>query len=555
VVALLLATAACGAVGGGGGADSAGAADRDAVADAASVADSPAGADGAPARDAEPLAFAFPPGFHFGAATSAHQVEGGQHNNWTQWETLPQFAGRTAAPSGRAVDHYRRYEEDLALAAGMGLDTFRLSVEWSRIEPRPGAWDAAAIAHYRDVVAAAQARGLRASVTLHHFTEPIWLADLADVTEPGYDTLCPSGPSAERRCWWTDPAAPVAFAAFCGQMAAALGDRVDEWMTFNELFGHWLNTAVAGEFPPGLGATTPAAIRADALPVLRALLAAHAACYRAVHAADQTDADGDGVAARVGLTTGTGAVRPADPGRPADVEAARQGESLATFLVFDAAHGGALDADFDTVAEEQHPEWAGTLDVIGLQYYASTVVLGLELLPPLWGVPCLNFADPFLVDLLARAGCPPPPTPDFPLGDEGEARLYGRQHDPEGLRTVLDALHARYPGVPIVITEHGFADDDRKRAASLIRHLAVAATAVADGIPLTGYYHWSLLDNFEWALGFDVRFGLVRVHYDDDLRREPTVAAEVYRAVTAARGIPRSLWERWGGSGAILVAP
>lgn len=556
LVALLLA----GCVGGGertpdvgppsdvAGALDAGAPDAGPAADTAADAAADTAADGGADGGA---VLAFPAGFRFGAATSAHQVEGGQRNNWTQFETLAAFAGRTAEPSGRAVDHWNRYAEDYDRAAWMGLDVVRLSVEWSRIEPVRGVYDEDALAHYGAMLDALRERGLHASVTLHHFTEPVWFADLERLPAPSYDTLCPEGPSDAHFCWWTNPAAPQVFGELCGRVAAAFGDRVDEWMTFNELFAHWLNTAVSGEFPPALSAADPAAIQRDALPVLRAMLDAHAACYRAIHAADRQDADGDGVAARVGLTTGTGAARPADPAREEDVEAARQAESLASFLVFDAVTEGRLDADFDTVAEEEHPDWAGTLDLLGLQYYASTVIVGLPLLPPLWGVPCLELADPALVDLLLRAGCPPPPTPDYPLGDEEGGAIYGRQHDPEGLRDVLDALAERYPGVPIVITENGFANHDVKRAASLVRHLAVARRAVADGVPLEGYYHWSLLDNFEWALGFAVRFGLVRVDFEDDLRRHPTAAADVYRAITAARGLPADLLERWGGTGAL----
>jgi len=504
---------------------------------------------GIPGTASPEAAMAFPEGFRFGAATSAHQVEGGQHNNWTLWETLPQFAGRTAEPSGRAVDHFHRFEEDLDLVRWMGLDTFRLSVEWSRIEPARRRYDAEALDHYRQVFQAARDRGIRLSVTLHHFTEPVWLADLTALTPPFNDSFCPDGPSDEDLCFWGNPEAADAFAEFCGLAAREFGGFVDEWMTFNELTGHWLNTAVTGSFPPGLTALTPARMAEDALPVLRGLLDAHAACYRALHANDREDADGDGHAVRVGMTTGTGAVRPADPDRPRDVLAALQGTSLATFLAFDAAASGLLDADFDAVPEESHPAWAGTLDLLGLQYYASTVVVGVPLVPPFDGTPCLNVDNDLIIELERRIGCPPPPTRDFPLGDEEPEAVYGRQHDPEGLLEVLRLLHGRYPDLPVVITENGFVDDDEKRASSLVRHLVSCHRALEEDIPLEGYYHWSLLDNFEWGRGFAPRFGLIRVDYEAGLQRSPTVAAHLFREITASGGLRREHLEQRGGTG------
>ena len=497
-----------------------------------------------------PAVRAFPAGFRFGAATSAHQVEGGQQNNWTLWETLPAFAGLTREPAGRAVDHFHRYEEDLDLVRWMGLDVFRMSVEWSRIEPERGEYDAAAIEHYRRVFQAMRARGIRPSVTLHHFTEPQWFADLRVLHPPFDESFCPDGPSDRDFCFWGNPDAPAVFGAFCGRMAEAYGAYVDEWMTVNELTGHWLNTSVTGSFPPGLTAFTPERMRDQALPVLRGLLAAHAACYRAIHAADRIDADGDGLAARVGLTTGTGAVRPANPANPGDVAAARQAESLATFLAFDAVTRGRLDADLDGVPEEEHPEWANTLDLLGLQYYASTVIVGFPLAPPPFaGIPCLNLGSDLLVGLERLLGCPAPPTQDFPLVDDPPTEVYGRQHDPEGLLEVMRLLALRYLDLPVVITENGFADDDEKRASSIVRHLDACHRALEEGIPLEGYYHWSLLDNFEWGRGFAVRFGLIRVDYDDDLRRIPTVAARVYREIARSRGLRQEHLDERGGPG------
>ncbi len=493
----------------------------------------------------------FPAAFRFGAATSAHQVEGNQHNTWSEWETLPQFAAQVVEPSGIADDEYRRFEEDLDWVASMGLDTYRFSVEWSRIEPVRGQIDEAALAHYRAELDALHARGLRASVTLHHFTEPTWFVNLAGIRPGDPSSYCPEGPTPNDFCSWSNPESPSAFGTFCGVVAAALGNRVDEWMTINELTGYWLNSSVSGTFPPGLVAASEPLRSEIALPRLRNLITAHVACYHAIHARDRVDADGDGAPARVGLTIGTGAVRPARPDSSGDVRAARTAEALASFQVFDALTGAGLDTDLDGVPDEPHPEWAGTLDLLGLQYYASTVVVGLPFAPPFSALPCSNVEPAFLVDLELALGCPPPPTPDFPLGPEPPQRTFGLQHDPEGLGEVLDHLVARYPALPIVITENGFADDADKRASSIVRHLRVAHEAIARGVPLEGYYHWSLLDNFEWGRGFGVRFGLIAVARDRDLARSPTVAAEVYGEIARAHGLSARLLAERDGAGAL----
>lgn len=496
---------------------------------------------------------AFPSDFRFGAATAAHQIEGGQTNNWSLWETLPQFAGKTAEPSSLSTDHYNRYEEDLDWITWMGLDTFRLSVEWSRIEPARGVYDPKEVAHYRDVFEAMKVRGIRPSVTLHHFTEPTWFNDLTKLSEPPTnDGFCPDGPSDTDLCFWSGPDAPKAFGDFCGKVAREYGAWVDEWMTINELTGYWLSSSIGGDFPPGLTAMTLPEIDSVALPVLRGMLEGHALCYRAIHDEDTVDADGDGRAAVVGMTMGVGSVRPSDPEDPAAVEAAEQGESLANYLVFDAVTAGMLDADFDTVPEESHPEWADTLDIIGVQYYASTVVVPLSVHPVLKGTPCMNVADETLVELELLAGCPPPPTYDFTMGDEIPAAVYGRQPDPDGLVEVLGRLHDRYPDVGLVITENGFANYDQKRAGTLVRHLDACHRAIEKGIPLEGYYHWSLLDNYEWGSGFAVRFGLIRVDYDNGQARMKTVAADVYRDITASGGLTQDLLDIYGGNGPLL---
>ena len=174
----------------------------------------------------------FPEGFLWGAATAAHQVEGDNANSdWWAWERRPGTPCRE--PSGTACDHYRRFPEDIALLADLGLNTYRFSVEWARVEPSDGTFDPAAIDHYRRVVEVARSHGLIPMVTLNHFTLPAWLAD---------------------RGGWLAADAPRLFERYCRRVVGALGDAVDWYCTVNEpgvvAFGGYLG---ALGFPRGPG--------------------------------------------------------------------------------------------------------------------------------------------------------------------------------------------------------------------------------------------------------------------------------------------------------------
>ncbi|MFH1171804.1 MAG: family 1 glycosylhydrolase, partial [bacterium] len=182
----------------------------------------------------------FPVGFLWGAATSAHQVEGEQNNDWSEWEQSParltnlgrrgliQKYGKENFISGIACDHYHRYAEDFSLARSLGHTATRFSVEWSRIEPKEGRFDDAALEHYRAVLRSAHENGLEPFVTLWHWTIPLWFRDLGG---------------------WTNPRAPDYFARYVGRVIAALGEDVRLWITLNEpeiVAASYL----AGRFPP-----------------------------------------------------------------------------------------------------------------------------------------------------------------------------------------------------------------------------------------------------------------------------------------------------------------
>ncbi len=172
---------------------------------------------------------AFPPGFLWGTATAAHQVEGGNWNNdWWAWEHTP--GSRCAEPSGDACDHYHRYPDDLRLLADLGFGTYRFSVEWSRVEPEDGEFSRAALEHYRRVCAACRELGLEPIVTFHHFTTPRWTAE---------------------RGGWTEPSTAERFARFCERTAGHLGDLMARACTINEPNVVTACGYLFGSFPPG----------------------------------------------------------------------------------------------------------------------------------------------------------------------------------------------------------------------------------------------------------------------------------------------------------------
>lgn len=480
----------------------------------------------------DPIVHAFPEGFRWGAASAAHQIEGGNtNNNWYQFETLSAFEGLTVEPSGDAVGGYTRYEDDADLLVDLGADVYRLSIEWSRVEPSRDTWDEAEWDHYRAVLEALRARGVEPMVTLHHFTEPIWVQDLSDLE-------CAAGPTDANLCGWTQAEVPQEFAEFSAEAATRFGDLVDEWTTFNEPGGYLLSGYLGGIFPPGEFNLTGGDIQANVIPVAAGLADGHVAAYAAVKAADTTDADGDGTVARVGFTNSIQWIVPVDADNPEDVAAAERMQALYGFIFPDAVVLGLLDRDLDGVPEESHPEWANSVDLLGYQYYFRLFVKAQASFPPLDAIPC----DPAVLDILglelADVGCPEPHPDDVTDMDN-------ENYSP-GLGLLAPVLAERYPGVPLRVTEAGLATDSgTRRAESIVRELVGLHAAIEAGAPVDGYIHWSLTDNFEWARGFAPHFGLYSVDRAT-MERSSTLGAEVFARIIEDNGIRQSVLDEYG---------
>lgn len=479
-------------------------------------------------------------GWRFGVATASAQIEDGNiHTDWWTFTAPPEMGGLgNHTFVGDATRGYSKMLEDVELVAELGVDSYRFSIEWARIEPQRDVIDEAAIQHYRTELEALVARGIRPLVTVHHFSNPLWTADPRDEN-------CSGGPTSTNLCGFGS-AGGAQIVAEMGQHAALLaqrfGDLVDEWGTVNEPV-IWLAVAYGfGLFPPGRISISD--VNALIVPAMRDYIAGHAAMYHAIKDNDVTDADGDGIAAAVGFSQSVADWQAARGNKPStnpdDIAARDRIIYLLHYAYVDAAVNGTFDADLDGTPDEQHPEWAGTVDWLGLQYYFRAGVSGDA--PLFAGVkPC--FAG---IDLGA---CLPASDTSFCVPLMG----YEAWHD--GIATVIRGFAKRYPSLPFVITESGIASTSGARRAETIVRILEAVTRVRDeGIDLRGYYHWSLTDNFEWAEGFGPRFGLYTVDYGT-YARSPTEGAEVFKAIIDAREVTAEQRSKYGGTGPMTREP
>ena len=425
--------------------------------------------------------FRFPQGFFWGAATSAHQVEGNNTlNDWWRFEQLP---GKIADGhmSGAACRHYERFDQDFALAQANGHNAHRLSLEWSRLEPERARFAEAEVRHYHEVLAALRRRGLAPVVTLHHFTNPVWVADQGG---------------------WENPRTIEDFEGFVRFCAREFGGQVDWWVTVNEPEVFAFRAYSEGLWPPQKRDDSAA------LAVLANLLEAHGRAYRALHEHDRADADGDGVAVRAGLAKHLVGLRGDRWWFPLDALRAAFEDSVFNEGVLRAATSGTIDLGVPGSRGVRRHVAAleKSLDFFGLNYYTR------------WR---------------ARQFSPEPhvATRGATLNDLGW-EVY-----PAGFEVSL--RRAARLGVPILVTENGFADAaDRFRPRALVEHLLHMHRAMGSGAPVIGYLHWSLMDNFEWSDGYRGRFGLYRVDFDDPARtRRRTRSAELLAQVARSNAV------------------
>ncbi|APR85435.1 Beta-galactosidase [Minicystis rosea] len=475
-------------------------------------------------------------GFRFGAASAATQIEDQNPNvDWYVWsKPAPDGLGNNTFV-GDASMGYTKALEDVDLIASLHLDSYRFSMEWARIEPKRGQIDEEAIQHYRDFLLALKERGIRPNVTVHHFSNPIWVDDPRAAA-------CTNGPSDENLCGLNHPeGGPLVIEAMqkhAKLLGERFGDLVDDWATVNEPVNYLLAAYGVGSFPPGKQGLFD--IPGKFVPTFRNYIAAHAAMYQALKAADTVDADGDGIAANVGLTKEVGewvaasGNMPSDA--PVDVKARDKVLWLYQYLFVEALVQGGFDSDLDGEIDEPHPEWKGTLDWLGVQYYSRSGVTGSPGVIPILNItPCYGGFD--------LGACLPPLDPTFFVP------TMNYEHDPAGLFVALKDFGERWPDLPLTVTESGIATEvGARRAEVIVRALEQIQKAKDAGVDVRGYYHWSIYDNFEWALGFTPRFGLYTVDFAT-YNRTPTEGATVFGEIAQRRKVLEDQRHKYGGDG------
>lgn len=480
--------------------------------------------------------------FRFGAASAAAQIEDQNvHTDWYAF-TAPEEMGGVGRGTfvGDAVRGYSLAQDDIQLLVDMNLDSYRFSMSWARIEPQRDQIDEAALQHYSDFIDALIAAGIRPTVTVHHFSNPVWLDDPRD-------TDCESGPSDANLCGWGHPqGGPMIveeMAEFAQLLGERFGDRVDDWATVNEPVNYLIAGHGAGIFPPGK--LKILSLLDSFIPVIRDYIDGHAAMYKALKAADTVDVDGDGSAASVGLTLSAQEWVPARFNEvsddPIDVEATQRIVYAYHYLLIDSLLNGNFDSDLDGTPDEQQPDWQGTLDWLGVQYYFRTGVTGnAGLIPaPLSLTPCFAAFD--------GGACLPPLHPNNCV----PSMKY--EYWAPGLYNVLSDFAQRWPGLPMMVSESGIATEvGARRAENIVRALEQIEKARDEGADIRGFYYWSLTDNFEWAEGFEPRFGLYTVDYDN-YTRSPTQGAEVLGEIAGARRISKALRDEFGGEGPLTA--
>lgn len=431
-------------------------------------------------------ASSFPQDFLWGVATSSYQIEGAVDEAGrgpSIWDTFSHTPGKTSNgdTGDGAIDHYALFKDDVAILADLGVGAYRFSIAWSRILPEgTGAISEEGIAFYRSLCEELLANGITPVATLYHWDLPQALED---------------------RGGWLNPDSSEWFAAYATVVKQGLGDLVNSWWTLNE---PWCSAYLGygnGSHAPGI--QNPA----DAFVAAHNLMLAHHVAIKAMRTTNPSADDTYGVVLNPGPAV-------ADSETPEDIAAAAAVDAVQNHLFGDAAVFGT----YPDLVRELHDHYGVTnridyarlassaqpLDLLGVNYYDITRVKyrpgssGGDARPGSWDVEIID-----------------PP---------GDLTTMGWGVRPHGLTLLLTQLADRYPGLPMMVTENGAAFDDeagddgfvddQNRLNYIESHIGAVRDAIELGIDVRGYFAWSLFDNFEWAYGYDQRFGIVRVDYD-----------------------------------------
>ncbi|WP_298943775.1 GH1 family beta-glucosidase [uncultured Microbacterium sp.] len=468
----------------------------------------------------------FPTGFRFGAATAAYQIEGAAFEDGRTasiWDAFSRVPGAVInADNGDvACDHYHRSRDDVALMKDLGLDTYRFSVSWSRVRPDGGPVNAKGLDFYKRLVDDLRGADIIPWLTLYHWDLP---------------------QAIEERGGWTVRSTAEQFTEYALSVHDALGDRVENWTTLNEPWCSSFLSYTAGIHAPGRYSVT------DGVLAAHHLMLGHGTAVRELRARDAS--------LSLGVTLNLTVAEAADPTDPLDIDAARRIDGQFNRWFLDPIFRGQYPADTIEDIRAVAPEAIDALDAATLPGDLETISQHLDAL----GV---NY---YHGEFVGATPDPKPPLPgDAPTDRVAASPFPSHEHifwherglprtsmhwevQPAGLTELLQRVWTEYAqpvGTALYVTENGAAFDDvlegdrvhdAERVDFLRDHLGAIVDAVDAGVDVRGYFYWSLLDNYEWAWGYEKRFGIVHVDYDTQVRTPKDSALE-YRRVIAARAI------------------
>jgi beta-glucosidase len=419
----------------------------------------------------------FPEDFLWGVSTAAHQVEGNNCNQWSDWEQAGRI--KSGDECGKACDWWNNAERDFDIARDLGLKALRLSLEWSRIEPKEGCFDTEALQRYRQMLEGLQQRGIEPIVCLHHFTHPRWF---------------------EKRGAFLRPDAPQLFERFAREVAKALGDLCRFWVTFNEPNVYAACGYVLGEFPPGRRGEI-----FNALRVNRIQARAHGLAYRAIHEL-VPDAQVGWAQHYVVFEPMRGIV---------DRWMARLLDRLFNRVFFELIEDGRFSFPFGVFDGHESEDSKGCYDFVGLNVYSRFHVA---------------FDLRHMNTLFTKLFVPQ----HVPQGDPGVDNAYGEAYPQAITQAVKQAARL---GKPIYIMENGVPDaEDRIRPWLIVNVLRELHRLIEHGYDIRGYLHWTLTDNFEWNEGWRLRFGLVALDPDTQDRTMRS-SAKLFSDIARTNGL------------------
>jgi beta-glucosidase len=399
----------------------------------------------------------FPKNFLWGASTSSHQVEGGNKNDWTRWETskkrlefleksgLIKKYGLENFISGKATDHYSLFENDFELAKELGHNATRFSIEWSRIEPEEGVFNQNEIEHYRKVIKKLRELKIEPFVTLWHFTNPLWFSEIGG---------------------WENKKSQYYFSRYAKKIGETLGEEINFWITLNEPEIYTLESFTLGLWPPNKKNIF------SSINTIKNMIAAHKAAYNELK--------------KINFKSNVGIAK--------------------NNIYFEAYGKNPFNKILKKIADHFWNYYFlnkidSAQDFIGLNYYFHSRI------------------KKFI----------------FNQNENIKVSDIGWELYPEGIYHLLKELE-RYKK-PIYITENGLADSaDKNRGWYILEILKNVKKAIDEGVDVRGYFHWSLIDNFEWDKGFWPKFGLIEIDYKT-FERKPRPSAEIYKKICKTNSI------------------